>query len=374
MSRGFSTKQKEEVVINYNKLAMEQLQQDSYENSMSYLKQALMGIKVITEEHTKNKLMAITFNNLGCLFKRTTNYSEALKYLLKAISLENKLPNESATIAGAHLNICSILSQQGDHPKAIRHGLRSIFLLKNVYREQPKHLPTLVIAYHNVGTEYQLMGHLEDAEDCLKIGHKLGFDFLGPQHNLTVTLKNTLNSLVRRGKSPNYDYFTKARSPKTRLPIVSAKSRSTSQESRKSLYRPTAYDHYPTKPTERDFYSRKANLSRNKNRVAPKVEIQKPFVPKIFSDEEVSMLTDKSFSSLASSSRKIDLGQHKATEKAAAVMIQSAWRGFKARKRFEEEKLNYKLKQAEQKARRAVEEYEKLKQIAAKPKPKFTAK
>ena len=83
MSRGLNTKQKEEVVISYNKLAMEQLQQDNYENSMSYLKQALMGIKVITEEFAKNKLIAITFNNLGCLFKLTSNFTEALKYLIR---------------------------------------------------------------------------------------------------------------------------------------------------------------------------------------------------------------------------------------------------------------------------------------------------
>lgn len=370
MSRGLNTKQKEEVVISYNKLAMEQLQQDNYENSMSYLKQALMGIKVITEEQIKNKLMAITFNNLGCLFKRTSNYTEALKYLFKAVGFENILPNESATLAGAHLNICSIYSQQGDHVKAVKHGLRSIFLLKNVFREQPKHLPTMVIAYHNVGTEYQLMGQFEDSEDCLRVGYKISSQFLGPQHNLTVTMKNTLNSLTSRGKSSNYDYFSKYASPKIRLPTVSAKSRSASRESRKSLQRPYIYDHYPTKPTERDFYTRKTNVSRNKNRFVPNVEILKPAIPKTISDEEISFEADKSFTSLATSSRKIDLDQHKATEKSAAIMIQSAWRGYKSRKAFSELKLNHKLKQAEQKARRAVEEYEKLKQLASRPKAK----
>ena len=52
MSRGLNSKQKEEVIISYSKLAMEQLQQDHYENSMSYLKQALMGIKVISEDRS----------------------------------------------------------------------------------------------------------------------------------------------------------------------------------------------------------------------------------------------------------------------------------------------------------------------------------
>lgn len=362
MSRGLNIKQKEEVVVSYNKLAMEQLQQDSYENSMSYLKQALMGIKVIVDEQTKSKLMAITFNNLGCLFKRTLNYAEALKYLYKSVGLESKLPNESATIAGAHLNICSILSQQGDHVKAIRHGLRAIFLLKTVYKDQPKHVPTMVIAYHNVGSEYKLLQQLEDAEDCLKVGLKISQDFLGPTHNLTQTIKNTLSQLSRHRKSPTFSNYGKSSSPKTRLPLVSAKSRSTSQESRKSIYKPYIPEYYISRPPE----SSSKSQSRAHNNYPKKIEIQRPFVPKIFSDEEASVRTNKSFASLNSSSRKIDLSQHKATERIAAIMIQSFWRGYLARRKYKEKKLNYKLRQAELKARKAVEEYEKLKRQAGK--------
>ena len=334
MSRGLNFKQKEEVVINYNKLAMEQLQQDNYENSMSYLKQALMGIKVISEDPIKSKLMAITFNNLGCFFKRMTNYPEALKYLYKSVNLESKLPNELATIAGAHLNICSILSQQGDHVKAIRHGLRSIFLLKSSYKQQPKLVPTMIIAYHNVGSEYQILGQQEDAQDCLKVGYRISFEQLGPQHSLTSALKTTLLGLNRRGKSPSFENYGKFASPKTRLPIVSAKSRATSQESRKSLYRPYIAETYANTShrNDREVYSRKSNVSNYTSGRYKKVELQRPFVPKIFSDDDDGL--EKSFTSLNSTSRKIDILQHKNTEKVAAVMVQSWWRGVAARKKF----------------------------------------
>lgn len=369
MSRGLSSKQKEEVVISYNKLAMEQLQQDNYENSMSYLKQALMGIKVISEDLIKSKLMAITFNNLGCFFKRMTNYPEALKYLYKSISLESKLPNELATIAGAHLNVCSILSQEGDHSKAIRHGLRSVFLLRSVYQDQPKLISTLVIAYHNVGTEYQLLGQMEDAQDCLKVGYKIAFEQLGPQHNLTSALKKTLNNVPRRGKSPTYENYGKFKTPKTRLPTVSAKSRSNSNESRKSIFRPYLADTSSSRSNRK--YEISSRISNNSVYKTPfrKVEIQRPFVPKMFSDEDES-ITEKSFTSLNSSTRRIDIGQHKNTERLAAVMIQSWWRGVLTRKKYLQLKIGVKLKQAEMKARRAVEDYEKLKQQANKAKAK----
>ena len=60
--------------------------------------------------------------------------------------------------------------------------------------------------------------------------------------------------------------------------------------------------------------------------------------------------------------------QHKATERMAAIMIQAHWRGYVARKKFTDLKMRARLKQAELKARRAVEEYEKLKQQANKKK------
>ena len=323
MSRGLNSKQKEEVVISYNKLAMEQLQQENYENSMSYLKQALMGIKVILEDSIKSKLMAITFNNLGCFFKRMSNYPEALKYLYKSIELENKLPNELSTIAGAYLNICSILSQQGDHTKAIRHGLRSIFLLKSVYKEQPKLIPTMVIAYHNVGAEYQVLGQIEDSLDCLRLGYKTSYENLGPQHNLTMSIKHTLETLTCRGRSPTFEGYRKLKSPKTQFIVSNSKLRSNSQENRNTYYRSYLTDNYSNMSTEKKNIPTRSNPSRSNQNNQRKFDIQRPFVPKVFSDEEVSMKTDKSFGSLNASSRKIDIGQHKATERLAAVIIQS---------------------------------------------------
>ncbi|OMJ70152.1 hypothetical protein SteCoe_31931 [Stentor coeruleus] len=370
MAQGLNTKQNEEVIISYNKLAMEQLKQENYENSISYLKQALIGIKVITENQTKNKLMVITYNNFGCLFKRMSDYPKALKFLFKAVEFGSMLPDELATLAGAHLNICSIYSQQQDHVKAVKHGLKSIFLLKNIFKEQPKHLPTMIIAYHNVGTEYQLMGQIENAENCLKVGYKISSQFLGPQNNLTSTMKNALNSLIGRGKSPKYDYFTKFDSPKIKLPTVKAKSRSANRENRKNWQKAYVYDYNAVKPTKRNSYLKKINMLRNQNKFVPEGQIPNPLLPKSVSNEEISCESDKSFTSQATSSRKIDLDKHKATEKFAAIMIQSFWRGYKARRIFKELKLSCELKKAEQKARRAVENYEKLKQMMSRLKAK----
>lgn len=368
MSNSLSLKQKDEVVKSYNKLAMEQLQQENYENSLSYLKQALLGIKSISEESLKNKLLAITYNNLGIFFKRVSNFPEALKYLYKSIELENKIPNEISTISGAHLNICSILSSQGDHSQAIRHGLRALFLLKSIYRYQPRVIPTLVTAYFNVAKEYSALGQIPDAEDCYKVGLRISSEELGPSHNLTQNFKQALSSQARK-MSPNYESFRNnyknSVSPNHRTNYASAKVRSTSQEaSQKANFTKLLRDRESRKQFNEDSVKRQTGTKQTLTQYPKAVNIKRPGKSK--SDEEKSVTTDKSFLSYGCGSRRIDLDRHKATERIAAVLIQSLWRGYKARKRYKTLKMNYKLRQAELKARKAVEEYEKLKQQASK--------
>ncbi|OMJ84704.1 hypothetical protein SteCoe_14093 [Stentor coeruleus] len=366
-------RQKEDVVISYNKLAMDQLQKENYESTLNYLKQALMGIQGIKDDYIKNKLMAVTYNNLGIFFKRIANFPEALKYLYKSIELESQLPNEISTIAGAYLNICSIHSQLGNHPKAIRYGLRSVLMLKSKYKTQPKLASTLVAAYYNVANEYLYIGQHGDAEDCYRIGYKISSEELGPQHSLTNTFKVALGNYSRK-MSPNYERFGRGNdrislSPKTRVPIVSAKSRSISQDSSKLLNNSGLL-------SEKQKYRNigyEVNIGKTVIFGGPskKIEIKRPVLNKEFFDETKSVTTEKSYGSGTSAGRKIDIFRYKETQRIAATIIQSCWRGYKAREKYKELQLNLKLKQAELKARKAAEKYKKLQQQAAKVNKKY---
>ncbi|OMJ68078.1 hypothetical protein SteCoe_34577 [Stentor coeruleus] len=371
MSQFISLRKKEDVTINYNKLAMEQLQIENYDNSLNYLKQALMVIKGINDEYKKNKLMAVTYNNLGIFFKRMINFPEALKYLYKTTELENRLPNEISTIAGAHLNICSILSEQGDHSRAIRHGLRSVFILKSGCKAQPKLASTLVIAYYNVANEYSYLGQQGNAEDCYRIGLKISAEELGLQHRLTIKLKAALGNYSRK-MSPNYERFRQVNnkismSPKTVVPVISAKSRSTSQDSSKLLNS----SGLPNGKHKNLDYELNIGTTGMFGGTRKNLEIKRPALDKDFFDESISVKTEKSFGSTKSAGKKIDIFRHKETERIAATIIQSCWRGYKARKKYKELQFNLELKQAESKARRAVEEYEKLKLQASKITKKY---
>lgn len=67
-----------------------------------------------------SKLAAITYNNLGCYYKkyrrcyaRANKPKVALKYLNSALELEVSNVEDWVSTAGTHLNICAIHSYLG---------------------------------------------------------------------------------------------------------------------------------------------------------------------------------------------------------------------------------------------------------------------
>ena len=87
-------------------------------------------------------------------------------------------------------------------------------------------------------------------------------------------------------------------------------------------------------------------------------------------EEEILERSQKSVSGISSVTRRLDIGLIREAERFAAIKIQSWWKGCIQRIRFEESKVESKVKKAENKARKAVEEFEKIKLYADKLKTK----
>ena len=324
----------EEIIKSYNKLAIEQLKLQNYQNSIIYLKQALLVIKRVNQESVKYNLMALTFTNLGCFFKKTEKNQEALEYFLKAVSLDNKINSEFGSISGAYLNICSILSEQGKHKEALDNALKGINFLKKNWNNTPELITNLVLSYHAAGIEYQHLNLFEESEQTFRKGWDISQNYFGIKNSLTLTLKNCIKLYKNKNSAK-----------------ILHKTHNCLQE--KLITRPKSQN-----PCQRIRKTQKyKNISRFINPnfiISPQIEI--------FYDDSLSNspeITPK----LAKLPKKIDINKHKAIEKQAAIMIQSWWRGISARKKYEDLLINIKIKKAENNARKAVEHYERLKRI-----------
>ncbi|OMJ95383.1 hypothetical protein SteCoe_1305 [Stentor coeruleus] len=366
------SEQNEEQVTKLNKIAVDDLRIGKYEKAFNYLKQALEIIKRMTIEKAKPRLLSQTFNTLGSFFKKSLNISESIKFFLKSIELEKALNDEDkGYVALSYLNLCTIFSQESDHEKSLKFGLQAIFIMKKIINQRPKLASSLVIAYYNVGNEYRKLGNLSKAESAYKYGMSFSKDLLGPGHALTLTLSEALNSIstpqkenLRKTQQQN---FRSNINTGTYLPSVKNK-RSISGDreyinySQRVYTKPSPARTTATHETEINFLPQKIQKTGNFYRKKVKNYAA--------SDDDKRSANEKS-KTLNGWGRKIDLDRHRATEKAAAVIIQSWWKGVLDRERYKKLKINYELKKAEENVKRAVDDYENLKKIAEANKGKY---
>lgn len=353
----------EEQVLQLNKQAIEEIKQENYEKSLNLLKKSLIAVKKIQTEPNKSRVLTQLFNTLGNLFKKTSNLDESIKFFLKSVELERNLPEEhKGYIALAYLNLCTLYSQASDHRKSVKFGTDAINLLKKLVRLAPKLQNSLIIAYFNLGNEYKALNQLAKAEELLRKALDLSRTLLGTGHELTETVARALKGILAVSQEKNLKKTQKFirksvdEGSGTRLPEI-FKKRSTSDD--KDYYKNLYMKQFRRNDLNRDdgiasftFYKEKAT--------------KKPFkTPLSEEDEEESTKTDKSIS-VNGCYRKFDVNKHKNTEKAAAVSIQSWWRGILGRRKYTELRIEYDLKLAESKAKDAIKEYEKMKLRANK--------
>jgi tetratricopeptide (TPR) repeat protein len=191
----------EAMILNCNKLAMEQLRGDQFDTALGLLKKAEDHLGQVREFPNHRKLEAITLNNLGCFYKRIHRPAVALHYLRRALEVESTPPADIPSLAGTHLNICAIRSGLGAHEKALEHARKAIRLLASGPEDSPNTYTSLVIAYHNAGIEYEFLGKHNEATECFTQGYSLAKRRLGAVHPLTQNLKRATTQLALEQRS-----------------------------------------------------------------------------------------------------------------------------------------------------------------------------
>ena len=154
-------------ILELNKTAMNLLKYKNYSQPYNLLKEAMKSLKLLPNTQEKFKLLGITYNNLGCFYKRLKNPKKALKFLKKASTNENYCQLDSVERAGTLLNMCAIYSELGKHQHALDHSLLALdHLIKSNFTGNL--INTLIIAHHNIGVEYEYLNKGKESLDHYK--------------------------------------------------------------------------------------------------------------------------------------------------------------------------------------------------------------
>ncbi|KAJ1494312.1 hypothetical protein T484DRAFT_1877941 [Baffinella frigidus] len=202
-----------------NTLAMNCLQKDDYMKAYELLKKAellteprgyladdkMADAELLTEprgyladDKVRLKLRAVTFNNLGCFYKRRGKLHAALQYLDKALKIELS-SEEVDNPAGTHLNLCATLSQLGRHQPALEHAQCALELLKQSIARKgggggkgvAEDASILAIAYHNLAVEQEHLGHWEGALTSYAQSVSMAESQWGAEHAKTTAIRHS---------------------------------------------------------------------------------------------------------------------------------------------------------------------------------------
>ncbi|CAM9749663.1 unnamed protein product [Pylaiella littoralis] len=184
-----------------NLLAMTYLQQEDFGMVLELLKKA----EILTERDDAGR--AVTYNNLACYYRRRGKLHSALQYLHKALKIEAKMGSRVEHPADTHLNTCAVLSQVGRHQGALEHAQSALILLQEELfgggaamggdggrEDQPPRadrIAVLAIAYHNMGVEQEFLKKFEHSLQSYRKGVEVAQKYLGGNHAVTVTLRNS---------------------------------------------------------------------------------------------------------------------------------------------------------------------------------------
>ncbi|RLN87216.1 hypothetical protein BBJ28_00012532 [Nothophytophthora sp. Chile5] len=114
-----------EVMLSYNSVAMQYLSQGQFDQCLAMLRKA----EAITAPGNFKKCQALqilTFNNIGCCYRKLSKLKSALKYLKEAAQLGSSSAHVK-NLSITHLNLCAIQSQLGRHDLALEHAQAAIF-------------------------------------------------------------------------------------------------------------------------------------------------------------------------------------------------------------------------------------------------------
>lgn len=178
-------------VLKLNRDTMATINVKDFKTCQKNLEEAVQVLNNCKDCELKDKLLGITYNNLGCLYRKWKKSHSALKYLQQASRCEKKSFVDNINQAATLLNICAIYSSMNQHEEALKQCKLALELLETIDSSQV-YPPTLVIAYHSMAVEHEFLNDLKVSLEFYQLAYDTALKKLGKKHPLTFSIGSDL--------------------------------------------------------------------------------------------------------------------------------------------------------------------------------------
>jgi tetratricopeptide (TPR) repeat protein len=188
-----------------NSQGLKDLRNGDLKSAFDHFKYAEAMLLANQQDSSGTTLLSVTCNNLGCYYKKVGKFHGALSYLRRALKLEMELDVDQMTIAGTHLNLCTVLSKLEKHDKAVQHALCALELMSSRITETSTQVmqddyAVLSIAYHHVAIEREFLEQWDQAATAFQTGYQIAHRLLGIDHPLSVNLGRNCEAVLKKAK------------------------------------------------------------------------------------------------------------------------------------------------------------------------------
>jgi tetratricopeptide (TPR) repeat protein len=191
----------DQFVLTANRSALHSVQSLDFPKAWACLKAAENRLASKEAEHLPNRLqlLALTYNNFSCYFKRKMKLPAAMQFLSQALMLETASTEAPTAIAATHLNISAVYSEMGVHQKALEHAEFGLDLMVR-FGENETEAANVVIAHYNVAAEMEHLGRRKECIETYSKGVEVALKRLGEDHPLTTKIKSALSIVLSKSK------------------------------------------------------------------------------------------------------------------------------------------------------------------------------
>ena len=190
----------------YNTVAMQYLQQGEHSHALDLLQSAESLISEgAAGDSSFDTIRGLTYNNLGCYFRREGMPMEALKWLRQAHDIEKRVGEDSSR-SSTFLNLCAVYSLLGKHLEALQCATQALKHLKAVLQRDPNATLSasvpgmekvdtasmLAIAYHNIAVEQEYLSQYDEAVGSYRKALQVAETQCGPKSQLVSKIRLAL--------------------------------------------------------------------------------------------------------------------------------------------------------------------------------------
>lgn len=195
IAEGLYGKEDKNTAISYNNIGLVYKKLGDYDKALEYyFKDLTINERILGNEHSD---IATSYNNIGGVYYSKGNYNKALEYFCKALAImEKDHGTENPNHASSYNNLGLVYYSKGDYNTALEYYCKALAIMEK--NNQTKN-PNTATILNNIGGIFDELGRYDTALDYYFNAFAIREELLGMKHPDSAQSYNNIGLTYNKG-------------------------------------------------------------------------------------------------------------------------------------------------------------------------------